>query len=123
MEELAKFTEVTAKPYEWLKEWKKTHEKRLMGISPMHFPEELVHAAGLQPVVLQESDEPVTFGHSFIYPFFCAWTRSNVDLLAKEKLDLFDGLLFFDECAQIRTAIIIAENRIPFPCYRLVQPP
>jgi bcr-type benzoyl-CoA reductase subunit C len=122
MEELAKFTEAVANPYEWLKEWKKTHDRRLMGVSPMHFPEEIVHAAGLQPVVLQESDEPVTFGHSYIYPFFCAWTRGTLDMLAKEKLDLFDGLLFFDECAQVRTARIIAENRIPFPYYWLLQP-
>jgi benzoyl-CoA reductase subunit C len=124
MEDLmAKFTTVAARPYDWLREWKGTHDKKLMGVSPMHFPEEIVHAAGLQPVVLQESDEPVTFGNTYIYPFFCAWTRSNLDLLVKEKLDLFDGLLFFDECLQVRSARIIAGNRIRFPYYRLVQPP
>ena len=119
---LAEFTKVAARHYDWLREWKKTHDKKLVGVSPMHLPEEIVHAAGLQPVVLQESDEPVTFGHAYIFPHFCAWTRSVLDLLAKEKLDLFDGLLFFDECLQTRATRIIAGDRIRFPYYRLVQP-
>lgn len=120
---LAKFTTVAARPYDWLRDWKETHDKALMGVSPMHFPEEIVHASGVQPIVLQESDEPVTFGHSYIYPFYCAWARSNLDLLAREKLNLFDGLLFFDECLQTRTAMIIARDRIPFPYYMLLHPP
>ncbi len=123
MEELTQFTEVAARPYEWLREWKKTHDKKLIGVSPMHFPEEIVHAAGMQPAVLQESDEPVTFGPSFIYPNFCAWSRGTLDLLAKEQLSLFDGLFFFDECVEVRAVRIIAGNRIPFPYYWLVQPP
>ena len=88
MEEIAKFTDAAVRPYEWLKEWKKTHDKKLIGVSPMHFPEEMVHAAGMQPVVLQESDEPVTFGHSFIYPNFCALliTCSKINFVSPMNL-------------------------------------
>lgn len=114
---LAKFTAVTAKPYEWLKEWKETHDRKLIGVSPMHFPEEIVHAAGLQPVVLQGSDEPITFGDAYIFHTFCAWNRGNLDLLAKERLNLFDALLYFDECMAARAAATIARERIPFIRY------
>ncbi len=47
--------------------------RKVVGVTPMHFPEELVHAAGALPVVLQESNEPVTMGFGHIYPFYCGF--------------------------------------------------
>ena len=73
-----------------------------VGITPMHFPEELVHAAGLTPIILQESVEPVTQGLGHFYPFFCGFTRSNVDLAVKGKLDFLKAVIISDMCMQIR---------------------
>lgn len=76
--------------------------RKIIGITPMHFPEELVHASGAFPVLLQDSVEPVTTGYGHIYPFYCGFNRSTVDLAVKNKLDFLDAIVVSDVCLQTR---------------------
>ena len=46
---IQKFRDVLESPLEKLKTWKDTSKKKLVACSPMHFPEELVHAAEMLP--------------------------------------------------------------------------
>jgi len=80
----------------------KERGRKVIGVTPMHFPEELVHASGALPVIMQESNEPVTLGFGYIYPFYCGFTRSTVDIAVKGKLDFFDAFVVSDMCLQIR---------------------
>lgn len=89
------------KPYSRA-EQEKQKGRKIVGVTPMHFPEELVHASGALPVIMQESSEPVTVGFGHIYPFYCGFTRSNVDLAAKGKQGLFDAIVVSDMCLQTR---------------------
>lgn len=98
---LKRLAKIAAEPYEKAKEWKKLHNKKIIGCFPMHFPEELVHAAGVLPVLLQESGEPVTAGHAYYYPFFCGPSRSIIDQAAKGYLDFLDATLAGDYCIQV----------------------
>lgn len=98
---LGLFDKIAAQPYEKAKEWKKDTGGKVLGLFPMHFPEELVHAAGVLPVLLQEGDEPVTAGHAYYYPFFCGLTRSVIDQAAKGSLDFLDGVMAGDYCIQV----------------------
>jgi len=82
-EVMKRFRAVVDTPYEKLGLWKEANQKKVVGVSPMHFPEELIHAAGMLPVVLQETDEAITTGFSHIYPFFCGITRNIVDVAVK----------------------------------------
>ena len=65
---LTKFTEVTTAPRESLSKWKEQNKKKVIGCFPMDIPEEIIHAAGMLPVVMWESDEPITVGHAHISP-------------------------------------------------------
>ncbi len=112
-EVMNKFREVVDKPYEKLRQWKKANEKKMAGCSPMHFPEELIHAAGMLPVVLQETDETITTGFSYIYPFFCGITRNLIDVGVKGQLSFLDGLVYADICVQNRTAASILRQNLP----------
>jgi benzoyl-CoA reductase subunit C len=94
------FKKIAEQPYEAAKEWKKNTGGRIIGYFPMHFPEELIHASGLLPVMLQEGDEPVTEGHAYYYPFFCGYSRSIVDQAAKDQLRFLDAMLSGDYCIQ-----------------------
>jgi len=94
------FEKTVEQPYEKAKEWKKSTGKKVMGLFPMNFPEELVHAAGILPVLLQEGDEPVTAGHAYYYPFFCGFTRSVIDQAAKGYLEVLDAVMAGDYCIQ-----------------------
>jgi bcr-type benzoyl-CoA reductase subunit C len=120
---LQPFKDVVDQPYERLRQWKDSNEKKVVGCSPMHFPEELIHAAGMLPVVLQESDEPITEGFSFIHPFFCGITRNIVDIASKGELGFFDGLVYSDICIQNRNAVCTLKQLLPTMQVEFMQLP
>ena len=114
MEELmAKFGEVVENPYARLAEWKAATGKKVIGGLPLFTPEELIHAAGMLPVVLLEADEPITRGQSLIQEFFCAFARSNLDVALKGKLDFLDGIVVPDTCHTIRGMAGILKRNLP----------
>ncbi len=98
---LDKLTPIIQDPYSHALE-AKAQGKPVVAVSPMHFPEELIHAAGALPVVLQETNEPVTVGFGHIYPFYCGFSRSNVDWAVKGRLSMFDAVVISDVCLQLR---------------------
>ena len=118
-----KFRAVVDKPYEKLKLWKETNKKKIVGCSPMHFPEELIHAAGMLPVVLQETDETITTGFSHVYPFYCGITRNIIDIAAKGHLGFFDALVYTDICIQNRNAACTLKQIMPAGYVKYVQLP
>jgi benzoyl-CoA reductase subunit C len=77
----------------------------------MHVPEEIIHAAGLLPVVLWEGDEPVTEGYTYIQPFFCGFIRGVIDLAVKGKLDFLDGIVGCDECVSTEAIDFLLRRR------------
>jgi benzoyl-CoA reductase subunit C len=98
---LEQLRRISADPYEKAKEWKQINNKKIIGCFPMHFPEEILHAAGVLPILLQQSSEPVTAGHAYYYPFFCGPSRSIIDQAAKGYLDFLDATLAGDYCIQV----------------------
>ena len=108
-----RFRDAVDTPYERLGLWKEASGKQVIACSPMHFPEELIHAAGMLPVVLQETDEAITTGFSHIYPFFCGITRNIIDIAVKGQFGFLDGLVYTDICIQNRTAACILRQNLP----------
>ena len=118
-ETMDRFRDIVDQPYERLREWKQEHGAKVVGCSPMHFPEELIHAAGMLPVVLQESKEAVTEGFSQIHPFYCGITRNIIDIGLKGQLNFFDALIYSDICIQARNAActlryVMPDSRVEF---------
>ena len=95
------------------RQWKQRTGRKVVGSFPMHFPAEVIHAAGAMPVVLQEDAEPITVGHAGMYSFFCGYTRSVVDQAAKGDFDYLDAIMFGDHCVQILSAADVIRHRIP----------
>ncbi len=89
-------------PFRALSQWKRANDSKIIGCAPMHFPEELVHAAGMLPVVLWEDEERISEGDAHVQPFFCGFVRSIVDSAVKGKLSFLDGIVFPDVCLQLR---------------------
>lgn len=109
-------------PYRRATELKKQGTK-VFGVSPMHFPEELIHAGGALPVVLQESNEPITYGMAHLYPFFCGFTRSVVDMGVRNKLDVFDTIVLGDMCIQLRHMVKTLKRQMPATSFVYMQWP
>src|SRR5215210_3996109 len=101
------------RPHDTARAWKERTGGRVVGTFPMHFPAEVVHAAGALPVVLQESEEPITVGHGSFYPFFCGYTRSVVDQASKGQFDFLDAIMFGDHCVQMLSAADVVRLRVP----------
>jgi len=65
---LSNLSKIAEQAYEKAKQWKAEHGGKVVGLCGMHYPEELVHASGALPIILQEIDEPVRRGMLIIIP-------------------------------------------------------
>lgn len=122
-ETLTIFREVADSPYEWLRRWKEEHGGKIVGCSPMHFPEELIHASGMLPAVLQETRDAVTDGYSRVHAFFCGITRNVIDMAGKGQLDFFDALMYSNICIQNANAALTMKQLFPAGRVSYVQLP
>jgi benzoyl-CoA reductase subunit C len=102
MKNMAKFHGSINKPYERIAEWKEKNKKLVVGVLPMYFPEEIIHACGALPIVLQESDELITLGSRHMDSSYCRFVRGITDLAVKGKLNFLDLLIVPDTCVQQR---------------------
>jgi len=107
------FRQAAEGPLESAKSWKDRHGTKVVGSFPMHFPGELAHAAGALPVILQESQAPITVGHGMIFPFYCGFTRSIVDQACKGEFDFLDAIMFGDHCVQVLGAADVVRSKLP----------
>lgn len=114
-EQLNKFKQIMKDPYSYLTEWKKQNKKKVICCYPMYVPEEIIHAAGMLPVVAWRSNEPVTLGHSHVPPYNCGLTRSFIDDLVKDKLTFLDGIVIHRLCLQAQGLPFIVEKNVRLP--------
>ena len=112
-EVMNRFKDALESPYEKLQQWKEERNRKVVGCSPMHFPEEIVHAAGMLPVVLQETEEAITEGFSHVHSFYCGITRNMIDLGVKGQLNFFDALIYSDICIQNRNTACTLKHILP----------
>ncbi|WP_324739997.1 2-hydroxyacyl-CoA dehydratase family protein [Tsuneonella sp. CC-YZS046] len=116
---LTRFGEVSADPLGYARAWKARSGQPVIGSFPMNFPSEMAHAAGALPVIIQESDDPITVGHGLLFPFYCGFTRSAVDQAGKGDLAVLDAIMFGDHCVQLLGAadavrVALPETRVIF---------
>lgn len=116
---LKQFEQAAQSPYDHVRAWKKAHDIKVIGSFPMHFPAEIIHAAGALPVILQELPDPITSGGAAMFPFFCGYTRSIVNQTTEDQLDFVDAIMFSDHCVQLLSAadvmrVVRPEKKIHF---------
>lgn len=99
---LTSFLNIAQDPGPHLMQWKSRNLKKIVACVPMHFPEEIIHAAGLLPVITWESPEPFSIAYAHVPSFFCGVVRSIVDMAIRDKLDFLDGLVLPDTCLMVR---------------------
>jgi bcr-type benzoyl-CoA reductase subunit C len=75
------------------------------------------------PVILQETEEPVTEGYAYVHPFYCGISRNMIDVAAKGHLDFFDALLYSDICIQNRNVACSLRQMMPPGRVELIQFP
>ena len=94
---LRRFAEVSQDPLGYLRDERDRHGKRVVGCFPMYVPEELIHAAGLQPaVVLVDSRMTLDFAGRHVQSFFCGQARALLELGLRKDLSFLAGMVFGD---------------------------
>jgi benzoyl-CoA reductase subunit C len=110
---LSTFHAAAKAPLAYARAWKEANEGQVIGSFPMNFPGELAHAAGTLPIILQESDAPITFGHGVLFPFYCGYTRSIVDQAMLGEFKVLDAIMFGDHCVQLLGAADAVRVQLP----------
>jgi len=115
---LSKITDIVSNPYTFVGSVRERTGKKVIGCFPMHVPEEIVHAAGMLPVVIWRSSQAVTWGHAHVPPYDCGITRSFVDDAVRGKLPFMDGMVFHvRQCLQAGEFPYIMERNVK-PAYQ-----
>jgi len=104
---------IAENPNAYAAQWKARNQRKVIGVFPMNFPSELVHAAGALPVLVQESRAPITLGRSLIYEYYCGYTRSLTDQAATRQLGVFDAFFLVDHCVALLGAADAMRYEIP----------
>jgi benzoyl-CoA reductase subunit C len=102
---IAELTEIADAPQAYAEDWKRRSDGKVVGIFPMNFPAEIVHAAGALPVIVQASREAITVGRNLLPEFYCAYTRSITDQAARQRFDVFDAFFLVDHCVALLGAV------------------
>lgn len=110
---LTALAEIAEDPHAYATTWKRKTGRKVIGVFPMNFPSELVHAAGALPVVVQEDRAAITLGRSLLYEFYCGYTRSLVDQAATQKFDVYDAFFLVDHCVALLGAADAMRFEIP----------
>lgn len=117
---LRKIGEITSDPYAYVTRLKEDKKTKVVGCFPMQVPEEIVHAAGLTPVVIWRGNEPVTWGHAHVPAFDCGIVRSFVDDAVRGKLGFMDGMVFHvRQCLQVGELPFIMDRNVK-PAYQKI---
>ncbi|MBI4330150.1 MAG: 2-hydroxyacyl-CoA dehydratase [Chloroflexi bacterium] len=121
--ELARFLAVCEDPYRYVAGLK-DRGKKIIGCVPLHVPEEMVHAAGMLPVVMWESTRPTGKGHARMQSYFCGLVRGLVDDAVSGRLGFLDGMVLADSCLAVRGIEPVLKRNFPLPYYEsLYLPP
>ncbi|MDP7240781.1 MAG: 2-hydroxyacyl-CoA dehydratase family protein, partial [Dehalococcoidia bacterium] len=98
------FAQAAHSPSDWLKSWKAGSGKKIIGCFPLYIPEELIHAAGILPVVLQGSDKPVARAGEYLHSNVCHPVQGSFDQALRGEMHYVDGVAFADICEQAKRA-------------------
>ncbi|MFH1003029.1 MAG: 2-hydroxyacyl-CoA dehydratase family protein [Chloroflexota bacterium] len=120
---LAKFRAAAQQPYPSLADTKKHGGRPVIGCLPMYIPEEMVHAAGMLPVVLLGDDQPITAANEHIQTNTCEVVRGTLDLAVRGGLDCLDGIVFSDICDPVQYLSGIWKLVHPFPYFHVLDIP
>jgi benzoyl-CoA reductase/2-hydroxyglutaryl-CoA dehydratase subunit BcrC/BadD/HgdB len=82
----------------YITDWKARHSGKIVGVSPLYFPPEIVDAAGCLPVGFWGF--PVAPHHTLgaIQNFACSIVRTNLEVLYALFRDVIDAFIVVDSC-------------------------
>ena len=106
------FRELVKDPAAIAARWKAQGGK-VVGCRCLYVPEEIVWAAGMLPLPLYGTPEPVSLADSYFQSCTCEFVRNLFDQALQGKLDFLDGVALANTCDVIRHLLDMWNQYIP----------
>ena len=87
------------------RKWKEAEPgRKVIGYMPIYVPREIIHAAGMMPLVITGGGDnlEVIHGDAYYQSYICRIPRSTIELGVSGRLDFVDGMMFPSICDVIR---------------------
>ncbi len=109
---VSKAVEVGRDPFGWLVEWKRTSGKKVVGVNPLDFPEELLEAADLHPYMMLTTDKAVERASAFLVPNACSLVKGYFDDALTIYRGVIEGYVISQVCDLTRSLSCIWKERV-----------
>jgi benzoyl-CoA reductase subunit C len=99
-----------------VRSWKEQHPgSKAVAFFPVYAPVELVHAAGMLPVLLSGAGDRLDIQHadSRFGSFICSIIKTTMEMAMTGHLEPFDGLLFSSICDSARNLCFVIKRNYP----------
>jgi len=99
-----------------VRRWKEQHpQAKAIAFFPVYAPVELVHAAGMLPVLLSGAGDRLDIQHadSRFGSFICSIVKTTMEMAMTRHLDPFDGFLFSSICDSARNLCFVIKRNLP----------
>lgn len=103
---LARFQEIAGSPKKQLNEYLGRGEK-VVAVSPIYAPEEVIHSMGLVPMGVWGADLEINEAKSYFPAFICSIAQTIVELGIKGKYDGISAIVIASHCDSLK---VLGEN-------------
>ena len=110
---IEKLKEWYEKRHEYAEKWKSRTGGKVVGYFCTYVPEEILYAAGVLPVRILGSHEPLDVTEPHIFGMFCPFCRDCLAQGLKGKYDYLDGIMIAQSCLHIRQTFTSWKLHIP----------
>jgi len=108
-----KLKEWTDQRHDYARAWKKKTGGKVIGYFCTYAPEEIMYAAGVLPVRLLGSHEPLDITEPYIFGMFCPFCRDVLAQGLKGRYDYLDGIMIAHSCLHIRQSYASWKLHVP----------
>ncbi|MEW6349851.1 MAG: 2-hydroxyacyl-CoA dehydratase family protein [Thermodesulfobacteriota bacterium] len=107
------FREVVKSPWDHAKQWKRTHDRPVIGHLLPDVPEEIIHATGALPIAIEGAGRTVSHAQAHIPGYTCSHAMGAIELGLTGSLDVLDGMVIPYVCDTTRNLFHIWERLFP----------
>jgi benzoyl-CoA reductase/2-hydroxyglutaryl-CoA dehydratase subunit BcrC/BadD/HgdB len=76
--------------------------KKVVGVLPYHFPEEILYAMDIIPMGLWGADIKVEKAKEYFPSFFCGILQTELEMMLSHRLDELDGVVLDELCDSLK---------------------
>lgn len=118
-----KFQQWIENRHQYARDWQARTGGKVVGYFCTYAPEELMYAAGILPVRILGSHEPLDVTEPHIFGMYCPFCRDCLAQGLKGRFDYLDGIMLSQSCLHLRQAFTSWKLHVPTPySYYLYMP-